>query len=135
MFAWSRKCIWTVPLCLAVGGVALAAVGLAVQAADEPPTAAAAATAPAPAPTMDGESTVASESATVNWPAAMQMLAAALVICFTAFATALTQCRIGTAGVGVLAENPKLFGSVLVLLVVPETMVILGFVVAALMLF
>ncbi len=131
MFAWSRKCIWTVPLCLAAGGMTLAAVGLAVRAADDP----AAAAAPAPTPARGGETTVAPESATVSWPAAMQLLAAALVICFTAFATALTQCRIGTAGVGVLAENPKLFGSVLVLLVVPETMVILGFVVAALMLF
>ena len=63
------------------------------------------------------------------------MFAAAVAISLTALATAVTQSRIGSAGVGVLAENPKLFGNILVFLVVPETMVILGFVVAALMLF
>ena len=63
------------------------------------------------------------------------MFAAAAAISLTAFATAITQCRIGSAGVGVLAENPRLFGNILVFLVIPETMVILGFVVAALILF
>ncbi len=37
-----------------------------------------------------------------------------LTIGLTAFATAITQCRIGSAGVGALAENPGLFGNVLV---------------------
>ena len=73
--------------------------------------------------------------AATTWQDAVKMFAAAVAISLTAFATAITQCRIGSAGVGVLAENPKLFGNILVFLVVPETMVILGFVVAALMLF
>ena len=63
------------------------------------------------------------------------MFAAALAISLTAFATAITQRQIGSAGVGALAENPKLFGNILVFLVIPETMVILGFVIAALILF
>jgi len=129
MLAWSRRRLWTFHLCLAVSGMALVAVGLAVQAADNPPAAAAS------SPALGGQPTASPAPAAVSWPDVMKMLTAAVVICFTALATALTQCRIGTAGIGVLAENPKLFGSVLVLLVVPETMVILGFVVAALMLF
>lgn len=70
-----------------------------------------------------------------TWEDAAKMFAAALAIGITAMATAITQCRIGSAGVGALAENPKLFGNILVFLVIPETMVILGFVIAALMLF
>ncbi|MCU0871032.1 MAG: hypothetical protein MUE50_01680 [Pirellulaceae bacterium] len=129
MLGWLREHLLTFHLCLAASGILLVAVGLAVQAADNPPPAAASST------TLGDERAAAKTPAGATWPDAMKMLAAAAVICFTAFATALTQCRIGTAGIGALAENPKLFGSVLVLLVVPETMVILGFVVAALMLF
>lgn len=74
------------------------------------------------------------ESAAVTWQSVVKMFAAALTIGATAFATAYTQRHIGTAGVGALAENPKLFGNILIYLVVPETMVILGFVIAALIL-
>lgn len=70
-----------------------------------------------------------------TWQDATKMFAAALTIGLSAFATAITQCRIGSAGVGALAENPKLFGSILIYLVIPETMVILGFVIAALIVF
>ncbi len=74
-------------------------------------------------------------AAGTTWEDAAKMFAAALAIGITAMATAITQCRIGSAGVGALAENPKLFGNILIFLVIPETMVILGFVIAALMLF
>ena len=75
------------------------------------------------------------EKPPLTWQDSIKMFAAALAIGMTAFATAMTQCRIGSAGVGALAENPKLFGNILVYLVIPETMVILGFVIAALILF
>jgi V/A-type H+/Na+-transporting ATPase subunit K len=77
----------------------------------------------------------AKEKPPLTWQDSVKMFAAALAIGLTAFATAITQTRIGSAGVGALAENPKLFGSILVYLVIPETMVILGFVIAALIVF
>lgn len=70
-----------------------------------------------------------------SWQDAARVFAAALTLGMAAFATAMTQSRIGAAGVGALAENPKLFGNLLIFLVVPETIVILGFVIAALMIF
>lgn len=70
-----------------------------------------------------------------TWEDAARAFAAALTMGMAAFATALAQARIGTAGVGALAENPKLFGNLLIFLVIPETIVILGFVIAALMIF
>ena len=61
--------------------------------------------------------------------------AAALAIGLTALATAWAQSRIGAAGAGTLAEKPELSGSIVVLLAIPETMVILGFVIATMILF
>ena len=61
-------------------------------------------------------------------------LAAALAVAVPAIATAWVQSRIGAAGAGALSEKPELRGAVLVMLAIPETMVILGFVVAVLIL-
>ncbi len=61
--------------------------------------------------------------------------AAALAIGLCAFATGFAQSRIGSAGAGTLAEKPELSGTVIILLAIPETMVILGFVVAAMILY
>ena len=61
--------------------------------------------------------------------------AAALAIGLSALATGLAQSRIGAAGAGTLAEKPELSGTVIILLAIPETMVILGFVVAAMILY
>jgi V/A-type H+-transporting ATPase subunit K len=61
--------------------------------------------------------------------------AAALAVGLTALATAWAQSRIGAAGAGALAEKPELSGIVIILVAIPETMVILGFVVAAMILF
>jgi V/A-type H+/Na+-transporting ATPase subunit K len=61
--------------------------------------------------------------------------AAALAIGLTALATAWAQSRIGAAGSGTLAEKPELSGTIVILLAIPETMVILGFVVATMILF
>lgn len=62
-------------------------------------------------------------------------LCAALAIGLTALATAWAQSRIGAAGAGTLAEKPELSGTIVILVAIPETMVILGFVIAAMILF
>ncbi len=61
-------------------------------------------------------------------------VAAAIAVGLTAVATAWVQSRIGAAGAGALAEKPELRGAVIVMLAIPETLVILGFVVAVLIL-
>ena len=61
-------------------------------------------------------------------------LAAALAIGLSALATGWAQSRIGAAGAGTIAEKPELTGTVIILLAIPETMVILGFVVATMIL-
>ncbi|MGD0280972.1 MAG: ATPase [Dissulfurispiraceae bacterium] len=65
---------------------------------------------------------------------ALISFAAALAIGITAIATAWAQSRIGAAGAGTLAEKPELSGAIVILIAIPETMVILGFVVATMML-
>lgn len=66
---------------------------------------------------------------------ALTALAAALAIGLSALATAWVQSRIGSAGTGAIAEKPELRGMVILMLAIPETLVILGFVVAMLLLF
>jgi V/A-type H+-transporting ATPase subunit K len=61
-------------------------------------------------------------------------LAAAASVGISAIATAWVQSRIGAAGAGALAEKPEVRGSIIVMLAIPETLVILGFVVAVLIL-
>ncbi len=61
-------------------------------------------------------------------------LAAALAIGLSAFATAWAQSRIGSAAAGALVEKPELRGTLIVMLAIPETLVILGFVVSVLIL-
>jgi V/A-type H+-transporting ATPase subunit K len=61
-------------------------------------------------------------------------LAAAAAVGVSAIATAWVQSRIGAAGAGALAEKPEVRGSIIVMLAIPETLVILGFVVAVLIL-
>lgn len=60
--------------------------------------------------------------------------AAALAVGIPALATAWAQSRIGAAGAGTLAEKPELSATIIILVAIPETMVILGFVVAAMIL-
>jgi len=66
---------------------------------------------------------------------ALMAIAAALAIGLSALATAVAQAKIGAAGAGALAEKPELSATIIVLVAIPETMVILGFVVAAMILF
>ncbi len=56
-------------------------------------------------------------------------LAAAIAIVGGAIGTARAQAAIGASGAGALAEKPELFINILVLVALPETIVILGFVI------
>jgi V/A-type H+-transporting ATPase subunit K len=64
----------------------------------------------------------------------LMAFAAALALGLSALATAWAQSRIGAAGAGALAEKPELTATMLIMLAIPETMVILGFVIAAMIL-
>jgi V/A-type H+-transporting ATPase subunit K len=63
-----------------------------------------------------------------------KFIGAALAIGLSGLGTAWAQARIGSAGAGVLAEKPELLNNIFLILVLPETIVILGFVVAAMIL-
>lgn len=58
-------------------------------------------------------------------------IGAAIAFAGGAIATGWAQSRIGSAGAGTVAERPEAAGIVIVLEAIPETLVILGFVVAA----
>ncbi len=60
----------------------------------------------------------------------LRYVAAALAVGLGALGTGWAQSRIGSAGAGVIAEKPELAGLVLILLALPETLVILEFVIA-----
>ena len=66
----------------------------------------------------------------IFWPT----LSAALAVGIPALATAWAQSRIGPAAAASLAEKPQLSTTVIILIAIPETMVILGFVVSVLIL-
>ncbi len=62
-------------------------------------------------------------------------IGAGFAVGLAALATGYAQARIGSAAMGVLAEKRELFGTVMILVAIPETMVILGFAVAAMIIF
>ncbi len=55
-------------------------------------------------------------------------IGAGIAIGSTAIATAWAQKSIGSAAMGVMAERPESSGKTLLFLVIPETIIILGFV-------
>lgn len=57
-------------------------------------------------------------------------ISAAVAVGISAIATAYAQAKLGAAGIGALAEDDSLFGKIFVLIAIPETMIIFGFVVA-----
>ncbi|HNQ34136.1 MAG TPA: ATPase [Methanoculleus sp.] len=65
----------------------------------------------------------------------MKALGAALAVGLTGIASGVAEMTIGSAAVGATAENRDVFGLVLLLTVIPETIVIFGLVVALLLLF
>ena len=62
-------------------------------------------------------------------------IGAGLAVGLAALGTGMAQGKIGAAGAGAVAEKPELLGAMIVLLAIPETMIILGFAVAAIILF
>ena len=62
------------------------------------------------------------------------VIAAAAAVAVPALATAWAQSRIGPAIAAAMAEKPELSTSAILLIAIPETMVILGFVVAMMIL-
>ncbi|MCC7380294.1 MAG: ATPase [Deltaproteobacteria bacterium] len=61
-------------------------------------------------------------------------LGAAIAVSIPALATAWAQGRIGPAAAASLAEKPELATTAIIMIAIPETMVILGFVVAVMIL-
>jgi len=61
------------------------------------------------------------------------LIGAGIAIGAAGIGTGIAQSQIGAAAVGATAENPKMFGKGIILLVLPETIVILGFVIAILL--
>ena len=64
----------------------------------------------------------------------LMAFAAALALGLCALATGWAQSKIGAAGAGTLAEKPEMTATVIILVAIPETMVILGFVIASMIL-
>lgn len=58
-------------------------------------------------------------------------IGAGLAVGLAAIATGYAQGRIGAAAMGLLAEKPERSGLAILLVAIPETLVILGFAVAA----
>ncbi|MDN7012037.1 ATPase [Methanoculleus sp. FWC-SCC3] len=67
--------------------------------------------------------------------AGMSALGAGLAVGLTGIGAGIAEMAIGSAAVGATAENRDVFGLVLLLTVIPETIVIFGLVVALLLLF
>ncbi|HOP67135.1 MAG TPA: ATPase [Methanoregulaceae archaeon] len=67
--------------------------------------------------------------------AGMKALGAAIAVGATGIATGIAEMSIGSAAVGATAENKDIFGLALLFVVIPETIVIFGLVVALLLLF
>jgi V/A-type H+-transporting ATPase subunit K len=62
-------------------------------------------------------------------------IGAGLAIGLAALGTGYAQGRIGSAAVGAVAEKRELMGTVLIFVAIPETVVILGFAVAVMIIF
>ena len=58
-------------------------------------------------------------------------IGAGLAVGLTGLATGYAQANIGSAGAGAIAEKPELAGNIILLVAIPETIIILGFAVAA----
>jgi V/A-type H+-transporting ATPase subunit K len=58
-------------------------------------------------------------------------IGAGLAVGLAAIGTGYAQGHIGSAGVGAIAEKPELLGNIILLVAIPETVLILGFAVAA----
>ncbi len=71
---------------------------------------------------------------TAHW-AYSKFMWAAVALVFSVMGTSWAQSKIGMAGAGAMAEKPELAGTIIILIAIPETMVILGFVISAMIIF
>ncbi len=62
-------------------------------------------------------------------------LGAALAVGLSALGTAWSQSSIGAGAMGAVSERPELAGNVLIWIAIPETLVLLGFVIGLLLTF
>jgi V/A-type H+/Na+-transporting ATPase subunit K len=62
-------------------------------------------------------------------------IGAGIAVGLAAIGTGYAQGRIGSAGIGAIAEKPDMIGRVILMVAIPETLVILGFAVAAMIMF
>lgn len=58
------------------------------------------------------------------------ILGTGIAFAASALGTGWAQSRIGAAAMGAMAERPELLGSAIIMIAIPETVVILGFVIA-----
>ncbi|HKI55996.1 MAG TPA: V-type ATP synthase subunit K [Trueperaceae bacterium] len=65
-----------------------------------------------------------------NIGAGLMGVGAGLAIGLAGIGVGIAQGYIGSAGLGTITEKPEMFGQVLVFLVIPETIIIFGFVIA-----
>ena len=68
----------------------------------------------------------------ITLEAAVAAIGAGIAIAGGAIGTGVAQGGIGSAGLGMIAEKPESMGTVLLFLVIPETLLIFGFVIAIL---
>ncbi len=61
----------------------------------------------------------------------LMALGAGIAVGLAAIGTGLAQAKIGAAGMAAIAEKPELTGRAILMVAIPETLVILGFAVAA----
>ncbi len=61
-------------------------------------------------------------------------IGAGLAVGIAGLATGLAQSAVGAGGTGAIAEKPELFGQVLILFAIPETIVLFGFVIGIMLL-
>ena len=61
-------------------------------------------------------------------------IGAGLAVGIAGIGTGLAQSGVGAGGTGAIAEKPELFGQVLILFAIPETIVLFGFVIGILLL-
>ena len=69
---------------------------------------------------------------TIELASAVAAIGAGIAIAGGAIGTGVAQSAIGSAGLGLIAEKPEELGRVLLFLVLPETLLIFGFVIAIL---
>jgi V/A-type H+/Na+-transporting ATPase subunit K len=75
----------------------------------------------------------AAEAGAIGIGGGLVAIGAGIAIGISAIATAMAMGAIGSAGVGALVERPAAFGQILIYLVIPETIIIFGFVIAFLL--